>query len=81
MKNGVITHLHLTKGMFIVQIDKTGDYAAFEFLGGIRLAIGDRLYGNLGAVAGDLFVHQNGTKFTAYGQTGPCSLKECLRLA
>ena len=78
MKNGVVTHVHPTKGEFILQIEATGEYAVFEFLGGIHIKVGDKLYGNLSALGGDIFIHQNGTKFTAYGQTGPRSLRECL---
>lgn len=66
--------------MFIVSID-SGDFAVFELLSGIDIAIGDRVQGNLHALGGtELFHVDSEEAFSVYGQSGPSSLRACQRL-
>ncbi|WP_231586118.1 hypothetical protein [Pandoraea apista] len=66
--------------MFIVQIDD-GDFAVFELLDGIGVAVGDRISGDLDALGGERLHHLGQQRrFNAYGQSGPSSLSACKRL-
>lgn len=66
--------------MIIVQIDH-GDCAVFELLDGIELAEGDRVRGDLEALAGEELEHLGQRcEFNVYGQTGPSSLSAYKRL-
>lgn len=80
MQTGTITHIHSVRGMFIVKTDD-GDFAVFELLSSIEIALGDRVGGNLGGLGGETLTHiGHGTSFSAYGQTGPSSLRACLNI-
>ncbi|GAB0057896.1 hypothetical protein SIID45300_02230 [Candidatus Magnetaquicoccaceae bacterium FCR-1] len=80
MKVGSIVAVNAHRGMFIVAIEN-GDYAVFELLNGIKIAVGDRIRGDLDALGGEELVHlSSGKRFSAYGQSGPSSLAACQRL-
>lgn len=80
MQSGSVVAVNPRRGMFIVAIDD-GDYAVFELLSGIDIATGDKVGGNLEALGSEELVHLgSGKRFSAYGQSGPSSLKACHRL-
>lgn len=77
---GTIVAINRRRGMFVVQIDD-GDFAVFELLAGIDIAVGDRLQGDLHALGGEDLLHLGqGELFSAFGQSGPSSLQVCRRL-
>ena len=80
MQNGIVIAINRTRGMFIVQIEE-GDFAVFELLSGVDLAVGDTLRGDLEALGHEELVHVGQRRrFTAYGQSGPSSMAACRRL-
>jgi hypothetical protein len=80
MNTGTITEISPRGIMFIVAIDQ-GDWAVFELLDSIDLAIGDRIKGKLSALGSEELLHLGqGQTFSAFGQSGPSSLKSCQKL-
>jgi hypothetical protein len=80
MKCGSVVAVNPHRGMFIVEIEG-GDYAVFELQGGVDIAVGDKVGGDLEALGGEELVHLNSrVRFNAYGQSGPSSLKACQQL-
>ena len=80
MRDGTVVAVNRTRGMFIVEIDH-GDYAVFELLDSIDIAVGDRLRGELDALGGEELLHlEQGCSFSVYGQSGPSGLGVCKRL-
>lgn len=80
MQTGTVTKINPTRGMFIVAING-GDYAVFELLDSIDLAIGDQLQGNLNALGSEELLHLGQRcNFSVFGQSGPSSLTACQRL-
>jgi hypothetical protein len=80
MSVGTVIDVNLRRGMFIVAID-SGDHAVFELLGGIDIAIGGRIHGDLEALGGEELQHlRQQRRFRVYGQSGPSSLSACRRL-
>lgn len=80
MKVGLVVAVNARRGMFIVEIE-SGDYSVFELLGGVDIAVGDKVRGDLHALGGEELYHLgNGERFSAYGQSGPSSLAACQRL-
>lgn len=78
--NGRIIQISRRGIMFIVQIDG-GDYAVFELLDSIEIAVGDAISGELEGLGGEELLHLgHGKPFRVYGQSGPSSLKACQRL-
>ncbi len=82
MQNGKIIAINPKRGMFIVEIEGGhGDYATFELLDSIDIAIGDSVRGDLDALGGEDLLHVNQARtFSVYGQSGPSSLSACKRL-
>ncbi|WP_158935213.1 hypothetical protein [Burkholderia sp. S171] len=80
MQQGTVVVMNLRRGMFVVQIDE-GDFAVFELLAGIDVAVGDRIAGDLEALGREELQHVGQRqRFAAYGQSGPSSLAACMRL-
>ncbi|CAD6559518.1 hypothetical protein LMG27952_06883 [Paraburkholderia hiiakae] len=80
MQEGTVVAVNQRRGMFIAQIDE-GDFAVFELLAGIDIAIGDRVAGDLEALGREELRHLGQRRrFAVYGQSGPSSLAACRRL-
>lgn len=80
MQEGAVVIVNQRRGMFVVQIDE-GDFAVFELLAGIDVAIGDRVAGDLEALGHEELRHVGQRRrFATYGQSGPSSLVACKRL-
>lgn len=80
MTTGSVVAINSQRGMIIVAIEG-GDYAVFELLSGVDIAVGDRVRGDLEALGGEELVHlDSGDRFSVYGQSGPSSLTACQRL-
>lgn len=81
MAIGTVTHVNPRNGMFIIAID-SGDHVVFENLSSTDISVGDRIRGDLNALGSEDLAHLGeGETFSAFGQTGPSSLKVCLRIA
>ncbi|PYE79479.1 hypothetical protein DFQ15_102212 [Xylophilus ampelinus] len=81
MAVGTVTHINARNGMFIVAIE-AGDYAAFQNLSSTEIAVGDRISGDLDALGSEDLLHLGeGEMFEASGESGPCGLQACLRVA
>lgn len=80
MQVGSVVAVNARRGMFIVAIE-SGDYAVFELVSGVDIAVGDKVRGDLDALGGEDLTHLgSGRRFNAYGQSGPSSLAACQRL-
>ena len=80
MKVGSVVAINARLGMFIVAIE-SGDYAVFELLSGVDIAVGDKVHGDLDALGGEELSHLgSGERFSVYGQSGSSSLAACQRL-
>jgi hypothetical protein len=80
MADGTVKEINIKRGMFIVAIDG-GDFAVFELAGGIDIAVGDRIRGELEALGGETLRHLGQRQqFDVYGQSGSSSLVACQRL-
>jgi len=80
MQNGTTVAVNLGRALIIVQIDH-GDFAVFELLDAIEVAVGDQVRGDLEALACEELQHLGQRcGFNVYGQTGPGSLNAGKRL-
>ena len=81
MTIGTVTHVNPRNGMFIIAID-SGGHVVFENLSSTEVSVGDRIRGDLEALGGEDLTHLGEREtISAFGQTGPCSLQACLRVA
>ena len=79
-QNGTVVAVNQRRGMFIVEI-ASGEFAVFELLAGIDIAVGDEVQGNLEGLGSETLYHRGqGRSFSAYGQSGPSSRSACERL-
>jgi len=80
MDTGTVVGINNRRGMFAVQMD-SGDYAVFELLDSIDLAMHDKIRGDLEALGSETLHHLGHAEdFEAYGQSGSCSIEHARRL-
>ena len=80
MQNATILHINSRNGMFVIKFDD-GAHSVLELCDSIELRVGDRISGNLDAVASEEFLHlDHRESFSVYGQSGPSGLEACQRL-
>lgn len=81
MAVGIVTRVNPRNGMFIVGLE-SGEYSVFENQSATDVNVGDTIRGELDAVGSEELLHVGKCEsFSAFGQTGYCSLQACLLVA